>query len=396
MKVSRLQKIEKFYRTFIAAPKDWHLPKKTEVLIYDGANAEALMPYLTKYSVTTMAVRGEFINMPCLLLAMLKLKFWKGKVLGSYADAFIKVVSPKMVITYVDNNSRFYELSKRFPDIKTICIQNGIRGESTDIFGSIERSGSYYVDYMCVLGAAVGRQYKTFIPGSTLLFGSLKNNLVEKSNVASDGSVLFVSQYREKKKDGTFYTDLRGVPIYHDIFYSAEAIALRFLVKWCVENNKFLKIAGCASPVRSRAERDFFEAMLVGGCAWEYVPKTEKYSTYKLIDTAGIVVSIDSTMGLESIVRGKKVAYFTCRGKAIQNSCNNFGWSAGLPSNGPFWTSDQDETQFQRVMDYLNTVSDEDWKQASQEYTSELMEFDPGNTRFVALLDQLLPKREIQ
>ena len=45
-------------------------------------------------------------------------------------------------------------------------------------------------------------------------------------------------------------------------------------------------------------------------------------------------------------------------------------------------------------MDYLNTVSDEDWEQTRQEYVSEIMEFDPGNTRFVALLDQLLPKSE--
>ena len=45
-------------------------------------------------------------------------------------------------------------------------------------------------------------------------------------------------------------------------------------------------------------------------------------------------------------------------------------------------------------MDYLNTVSDEDWEQTRQENTSELMEFDPGNTSFVALLDQLLPRTE--
>jgi surface carbohydrate biosynthesis protein len=47
-------------------------------------------------------------------------------------------------------------------------------------------------------------------------------------------------------------------------------------------------------------------------------------------------------------------------------------------------------------MDYLNTVSDENWKQTRQQYASELMEFDPDNTRFVALLDQLLPRTDSQ
>ena len=47
-------------------------------------------------------------------------------------------------------------------------------------------------------------------------------------------------------------------------------------------------------------------------------------------------------------------------------------------------------------MDYLNTVSDENWKQTRQQYANDLMEFDPGNTRFIALLDQLLPKTDNQ
>ena len=46
-------------------------------------------------------------------------------------------------------------------------------------------------------------------------------------------------------------------------------------------------------------------------------------------------------------------------------------------------------------MDYLNKVNDEDWEKTRKHYASELMEFDPGNTRFVALLDQILTKTKI-
>ena len=50
MKINRLKsKLKLFYTTFIASPKEWHLPKKSEVLIYDACGAEALAPYLTKY-----------------------------------------------------------------------------------------------------------------------------------------------------------------------------------------------------------------------------------------------------------------------------------------------------------------------------------------------------------
>jgi surface carbohydrate biosynthesis protein len=113
-----------------------------------------------------------------------------------------------------------------------------------------------------------------------------------------------------------------------------------------------------------------------------------------LVDAAEIVVFIDSTLGYEAIGRGKKTASFSCRGASLNSEDRKFGWSAGLPENGPFWTNDADERQLRRVMDYLNTVNAEEWEQTRQLYASELMEFDAGNTRFIALLDQLLSTSE--
>ena len=157
-----------------------------------------------------------------------------------------------------------------------------------------------------------------------------------------------------------------------------------------MKDKTLLKIA-CLSSEKTGPEIDFFEAIL-SGCSWEYIPKIGLNSSYKLVDAAEIVVGIDSTLVYESIGRGKKTASFFCRGINLNNESRTFGWPADLPKNGPFWTNDQDETQFQRIMDYLNTVSDEDWEHTRQKYVSELMEFDPGNTRFIELLDQLLPK----
>jgi hypothetical protein len=66
MKVSRLvSKLKVFYQIFIVSPKAWYLPKKAEILIYDAydaCGAEAMLPYMTEYRVTTMAVRGELME----------------------------------------------------------------------------------------------------------------------------------------------------------------------------------------------------------------------------------------------------------------------------------------------------------------------------------------------
>ena len=48
-----------------------------------------------------------------------------------------------------------------------------------------------------------------------------------------------------------------------------------------------------------------------------------------------------------------------------------------------------DESEFTRVMDYITTVNDEEWEKTRQRYISELMEYDPGNTRFLKLMREI-------
>ena len=116
-----------------------------------------MAPYLTKYKVATIATRGESINVACLLLAAVTLKFWKGKPLRAYTEKFIQAVSPKLVITFIDNNIWFYCISKRFPDVKTIFIQNGFRSVVNDVFGGrLVKSENYHVDHMLVFSAQIG------------------------------------------------------------------------------------------------------------------------------------------------------------------------------------------------------------------------------------------------
>jgi surface carbohydrate biosynthesis protein len=383
-------KLKRFYKILIAPPKEWKLPKNCEVLVYDACGSEVLAPYLTSYSVGIMSVRGESVNIPCLLRATLKMGFWTGKPLDAYADAFIQAVSPKVVITFIDNDPHFYTISKRFLDVKTILLQNGMRD---DWLGGFSENNEYCVDYMLVFGDSIAAYYCAHIFGEVVPAGSLRNNQVKKSSDIADGAILFISQYCDKpKSNAPFFVYRDGASISFDQFYSAEVHALRFLRKWCIKNQMHLQICGVFSE-KTGPERDFY-ANILNGCAWEYISRSDQYSSYKLVDSAEIVVFIDSTLGYESIGRGKKTAGFSFRGLALNRIDRKFGWPGDLPDNGPFWTNNQDEEQLQRVMDYLNTVSDLEWEKTRQRYASKLMEFDAGNTRFIALLKQLLPETD--
>jgi surface carbohydrate biosynthesis protein len=107
------------------------------------------------------------------------------------------------------------------------------------------------------------------------------------------------------------------------------------------------------------------------------------------VDGAGIVVGIGSTLLYESLARGKKTGIFSIRGTIIGDSSRNFGWPEEFADNGPFWTNHADESEFRRILGYLSSVSDADWENTRKEYVSNLMEYDPGNTRFVSLLQKL-------
>ena len=102
-----------FYAIFISSSKFLSPPPRCDVLIYDKCGSEGLMPYLKKYRTEILAVRGEQINLYCMLRASLTTDFWIGRILKAYTDEYIKCVTPNLCITFIDNNPAFYSISNR-------------------------------------------------------------------------------------------------------------------------------------------------------------------------------------------------------------------------------------------------------------------------------------------
>jgi surface carbohydrate biosynthesis protein len=380
--------LQLFYAIFISSSKFLSPPPRCDVLIYDKCGSEVLMPYLKKYKTEILAVRGEQINLYCMLRASLTTDFWIGRILKAYTDEYIKCVTPNLCITFIDNNPAFYSISNRFSGVTTLLIQNGLRDNWLE---NLIDKNVYKVDYMLVFNKFIGAIYENNIDGKIIEIGSLKNNYIKKNGNPIPGTVVFISTYIPEP-DGVKTIEVNGKLVLWADFSKSECIILNYLKQWCKDNEKQLIIAGCSLD-GAQAEKDFYEDKL-DGIDWRYSARVDIYSTYKLIDSAELVVTIDSTVGYESMARGNKTAFISCRGYFINRMDKTFGWPADLPDNGLFWTNNQDEIQFKRVMDYLNDVSDEKWEEIRKFYIAETMEFNPSNTRFVALLDQLLPNSE--
>jgi surface carbohydrate biosynthesis protein len=370
--------------------KIWRKPRKAKVLIYDRCGSEVLLTYIDPKSVEILDLRGESLNLYVLFKCLLNLKLSP----ANYIFQYLTCVKPGVALTFIDNKPSFYLLKNYKKKLITVCVQNGLRGELSDPLLVLEQQvhsrNKYKVDYMLVFGNAIGRENVKYIEGKTLPIGSFKNNLYQTRTQKSSKSVLFLSQYRPPPSPESSPMLMQGnKPIFWKQFYSAEEFLLPLLQKYCLQNELVLKICLCSSD-QTKQESNYFKALL-GNESFELIKKSNLYSSYENLYSsyenvvaAGVVIFIDSTLGYEALARGKKTAAFTLRGKLKRSV--SFGWPADLPDNGPFWTNHADECEFKRVMDYITTVKDEEWEQARQHYVPELMEYDPGNTRFLKLM----------
>jgi surface carbohydrate biosynthesis protein len=392
MVLNKLSKIKSFLAYFLSAKRTWTLPRKSEVLIFDAAGKDILMPYLSSWNPEVLHVRNEVICMPVLFASF----FRKGKRLVVYADCYIEYVSPRMVITHIDNNPNFYLLSGKHPGIKTVFLQNGLRSYYLDIFEMLDlpefMNAKLHVDHMLTFGEAVGREYRKKITGRCTSIGSVKNNSISRKTIKRKNSIVFISQFRSDQSlliDGT----LVDRTVY---FESADRAVVSFLKEYAKQTGRSFYIAtyNMDSPAQMQElekEKRYYDA--IAGSPIEYIVRESPVSSYKVMDEAGVGVSIDSSLAYESAARGNKTAFFCIRGSFLKKKGYDFGWPALFPLHGNFWTNIPDWTLFTEIMDYLFSIDSTQWqKDISGDFLKEIMTFDPSNRIVNDLVHQILGK----
>jgi surface carbohydrate biosynthesis protein len=381
-------KIFNIIKYLIRAKPIWKGPRKSDVLIFDIAGNDILLEYLEPWHPEVLPVRGEQIN----VIVLLKSLFRGGAKPDAYIDCFIEKVRPRLIVTLVDNSKHFYTISNRHPDVKTLFIQNGIRSYYMDSFQFLDTLNSevlktYFVDYMLVFGSSIGKHYKQYFEGNMLPMGSVKNNYAPKEKLLNLGVIAFVSQWRS-----TSTIDIDGINSSREnIFEKSNRLVIQCLANYAKKKNKRLIIVQ-----KNQGRTDFLrqEEMYLKGILG-YLPECAKldspYSNYQVIDSAEVVVTINSTLGFESIARGKKTAIFSILSSLLEVKGFNYGWPAEFPDVGPFWTNKLDSDIFIEILDYLFEIDDKQWqKDLDTTNYSSIMEYDPGNTRLMSVFENEL------
>jgi surface carbohydrate biosynthesis protein len=194
------------------------------------------------------------------------------------------------------------------------------------------------------------------------------------------GTIAFISQYRD-----TIGFDMGDIFYSFEKFWEAERIILPFLVEYANKRGLDFFIIPCSGHYKNQSlsekEKKYFNG--IAGCECQFSDWNSHCSSYDAIDSAEVVVAVDSSMGLESIARGTKTAIFSIRSticSLLEPPFLDFGWPGRLRDIGPFWTNNPDLEAFKIILDHLYKVSEEDWhKELNEERFTDVLRYDPGN-----------------
>ena len=212
---------------------------------------------------------------------------------------------PKTVVTFIDNNPRFHKLANRLPDVRFVAIQNGERDSFPDEGLPIGLPATYDSAYLCFSQfeidsyRSIGYKFK-HING----MGSLKNALFvhhlhdskKGLNMSKKGDILLISQFRKVAMESFFQGQI----------HYAKVVSLLYSY---LESHPGLQVsvALACTPDQSdyEAERLFHQEHR--GNLATLIPKSEDWmSAYYLTGQFSVVVAASSTLGFETLARGRK------------------------------------------------------------------------------------------
>lgn len=357
-------------------------PQKKKILIYDASNSKLIVNYLYKKDYEVLYTRREKFSLFIILKCLLKKKF----SFREYYVEYIKYVNPKLIITYVDNNPFFYELKNRL-NIKTMFIQNGLRtaigdsfqfvlNKNLKIFKKLKKK-NFSVDYMLIWNDDLGRFLNKFIKGKYFSIGSFANNFFYKENIKPKNDVIFISCSRFLSNQNAI---LNGIT-YED-YIKNEKMFYFYLENFCEENKLRLHILG---KTNSNLEYQYFYKNF--SKKFHFIPRTKDRNAYNILCDYKYIVTFDSSLGYEMLIKGKKVGFFS---RFEQNvypyKTIKFGWLQKIKNKGPFWTDKINKKEVYRILKFLINTKEDVWKNRIKNFALRLINFDQNNSEFKKIL----------
>ena len=370
-----LQFLQRAVKYFRGTKRVWRKPPQSDLLIIDRGTASPLDEMFAHHKPHVMAIRGESINMLALLRALPKIR------LGAlaYIEAYIDFVKPKLILSRTDNNATMWQLKRR-PNAtyQVALVQNGWRldvgFEIPQLLKKSGPAGIWTIDKLFAFGPAWISQIPSYVKFEGVAAGSVKaNDFSYKPQPVQLNHVSWISTFRS-----SYIASQNDVG---DIFYQNFAKVLKSI-------GQNLKVIGFESgPVQHHQENEYF-GNYFKTTDLTLNRRTSSNSSYEFIKSSTIVLTDQSSLGYESLALGCKTGFMAAAPRFQKT--HRFGKPLEFGEKGPFWTNDPTEDEIARVLEYLLTVSDEQWERDSGWIRDQLMVYDYGNTKIRTYVEGVL------
>jgi len=350
-------------------------PNKKNILIYDRESTEiySIQFFSRKKNYEILDTRYESINIYVLCLTLLTSGIRNFR--DNYKKIFIKLVSPKIVYTCIDNNLAFYKLKNIYDRPKYISIQNGMRNNSSFFQNDFYKECKHYiqktnkklkVDHVFLFGQNDKKNFSHIVAANTHVVGSPLNNhfsIQPKKSQRKINSIMFISQYTLPM--------LNKPDLPYNIFrQKKEKQIFSHLVKFCKKKNIQLNFLAKTYNKKYLNEA-FFRNYLEKG-NWIFHPHENIKRTYETLNKQQMVVFHGSTLGFEALAKSLRCACFIAN-FPVANSHVKY------PKSGPFWTNSNNYSNFEKTINRVIGFSNKRWKKIVDKYSAEILIYDRNN-----------------
>ena len=206
----------------------------------------------------------------------------------------VKIINPKAIITYIDNNSIYLWLSQKYNDCEFIAIQNGLRQKfENHEYKKICKHQHFYCfgEYDIEKHKSLGCMIKHSYPVGSYRVGLFQK---KKSSINKEYDICIISS--DGRRNPSTIQE-KGI---YDIAINNRKID-QLIYKYINENNLTLAIALSTNTIN---EKRYYKEIF--GEEVTLIERSNEYSTYNTVSMSNISVSFMSTMILETIALGNK------------------------------------------------------------------------------------------
>ena len=356
-------------------------PSQKDILIFDSLH-NPFKNLFKKKDYNLFFARLEEINI-YILIECIKSRSLNFK---SYVKNFIKISKPKIIISGIDNSTKFLNL-KRITNLPLLSVQNGYRTKVGDLTSNTIQSKKlghkFFVDEMFVYNSRVAKDYNSFINGKKTIIGSYKNNDAKKNKLkfSKKRGMLFVSCFKPKENTVDNIT--------YEEFYKKDHTVAKRLNDLCKKNKiDFTILARQKTKLNLSRELDYYKKKIKSN--FLFIKNYENRNYFKYLDTYKYIATIDSTLPIENLSRGGRSIFIFCRPLKKLIRTRRYGFLEGLPKKGLYWSDSSKIKEIDRLFRNIVFKDQKFWAKCIKLNKKLVMHYDNNNKIFKKRLSNYL------